>query len=265
MKLKILDRLVMRLNGFLTLVVGLANIYAWYLLRAKELGEEMFIKYLPLALLICGVLCVLFGFYSILVPHRYRRRKKDFIVQTTENGELRIAVSAAEELIRKCIETHKEVQVKHMHIINKRGAVNVEMLVAMNSNVSIPHAIEQLQTQIKRYLIASTGIELQQISVTVSNATGEADLPHEPLPTAAEVQKAAESKNDAASEEKVPMHQRIFGRDPSLSEEEQIVEAEMVAAPETENTEEKDPAAETADENGSEDKVKIDNETEEVK
>jgi len=138
-------------------------------------------------------------------------------------------VSAIENLILRCVEMHKEVKVLSMQISNRRGAVNVDMRVAVNSNISIPHAVEQLQTQIKRYLAASSGIEVRDISVSVERATGdESALPSEPLARAAVVE------NEAAAEEKkekVSMHQRVFGRDTSKSVAEQVAEAEVIELP----------------------------------
>ena len=137
-------------------------------------------------------------------------------------------MSAIENLILKCVETHKEVKVNEMNVVNHRDAIDVQMRVSINGNVSIPHAVEQLQSQIKRYLAASSGIEVRNISVSVDKAPI-ADLPaaKEQLP---EADPEPEVKPEPAPEkkEKLPVHQRIFGRDPEKTEAEQIAEAEYV-------------------------------------
>lgn len=241
MKMKFWDRLALRLGGLITLLAGGVSLAAGILLWKVELGEEVWMKYMPWALVAAGALVIVYALFALIVPRRYAPRRRAFVRQATELGELRISIKAIENLILKCVETHKEVKVQDMAIMNKRGTVKVAMRVSMNSNVSIPHAVEQLQSQIKRYLAASSGIEVRDISVSVERAAGdEANLTKEPLPTVAEVK--AEEKV-----EKIPMHQRVFGRDPEKTEAEQIAEAELIAVPvEEPKSAEAEKSAETA-------------------
>ena len=222
MKMKFWDRLILRFGAFVTLCAGAVSLAAGILLFGKDLGDGTVMKIIPYALIVAGALAIIISALNVLVARRYAARRRAFVTQPTELGELRIAVSAIENLILKCVETHKEVKVQDMRITNRHGAVNVELRVSMNSNVSIPHAVEQLQSQIKRYLLASSGIEVREITVSVDQAVGdESALPTEPLAAAA-----------PEKEEKIPMHQRIFGRDPEKSEAEQIAEAEAIPQPE---------------------------------
>ena len=73
---------------------------------AGVLGEA-----LPLGVRIAcvagGVLLVAFGAFLIALPWKLASRKHDFIVQQTDNGELRIAVKAIENLVQKCIDLIK--------------------------------------------------------------------------------------------------------------------------------------------------------------
>ena len=244
MKMKLFDRFILRFGAFLTLCAGAVSIAAGILLLGKDLGDGMVMTSIPYALIIAGAVAVIVSVLNVIVVRKYASRRKAFVSQQTELGELRIAVSAIENLILKCVETHKEVKVQDMRIDNKRGAINVGLRVSMNSNVSIPHAVEQLQSQIKRYLAASSGIEVRDISVSVDNAVGdETALPSEPLMTAAEAEKE-EEKPAEKEKEKVPMHQRIFGRDPEKSEGEQVAEAEHIEPPVETATEDQPEAAE---------------------
>ena len=233
MKVKLLDRIITRAGGILTLIAGGVALAGGILLYGQDLGDGLVMKNLPLALMIAGAVAVLYGIYCFVLMQRYYQGRRAFVSQPTELGELRIAVPAIENLILQCVETHKEVKVQKMRITNRRGGINVDMLVSMNSNVSITHAVEQLQTQIKRYLAASSGIEVRDISVSVEKAVGDRSaLPSEPLTTVAE-EKAEQP------EEKIPAHQRIFGRDPQKPEAEQVAESELIPPPQ----EEAEPAA----------------------
>ena len=226
MKMKLWDRLILRLGALITLLTGALAITGGILLWNAQITPA---KWWPagnnacVVLVAAGVLAVLVSLYDIALPRRYNPRRRSFVTQPTEHGELRIAVSAIENLILRCVETHKEVKVLAMQISNRRGAVNVNLRVAINSNISIPHAVEQLQTQIKRYLAASSGIEVREISVSVERATGdESALPVEPLPAAVVEEQPAE---------KVSVHQRVFGRDTTKSVAEQVAEAEVIEQP----------------------------------
>lgn len=236
MKMKLWDRLILRLGAVITLLAGLVAVAGGILLWNAQITPAKWWpagNYAAIALIATGVLTVLVSLYDIALPRRYNPRRRAFVTQPTEHGELRIAVSAIENLIHRCVETHKEVKVLAMQISNRRGAVNVNLRVSVNSNISIPHAVEQLQTQIKRYLAASSGIEVREISVSVERATGdESALPSEPLP------RAAVAETEAPAEEKVSVHQRVFGRDTTKSVAEQVVEAEVIEPPVEEAKEE---------------------------
>ena len=245
MKMKLWDRLILRLGAVITLLTGAVAIAGGILLWNAQITPA---KWWPagnnaaLVLIAAGALTVLVSLYNIALPRRYNPRRRSFVTQPTEHGELRIAVSAIENLILRCVETHKEVKVLAMQITNRRGAVNVNMRVAVNSNISIPHAVEQLQTQIKRYLAASSGIEVRDISVSVERATGdESALPVDPLPAAVV---------ETEQEEKVSVHQRVFGRDTSKSVAEQVTEAEVIDLPaeeeKPEEVKEEEPAVQEA-------------------
>ena len=240
MKMKLLDRLILRFGAVLTLLTGGISVAAGILLYGHDLGEGVVMKWLPLGLIISGAVAVIISVLNVLVARRYAARRRAFITQPNEMGELRIAVSAIENLIQKCVETHKEVKVQEMNVANHRGAIDVDLRVAMNSNVSIPHAVEQLQSQIKRYLAASSGIEVRNITVSVDKAPASVSaLPQEPLAEVEKVEAQPEEK------EKIPMHQRIFGRDPEKTEVEQVTAAEMVKPEEeAEPAPEAEPAAE---------------------
>lgn len=243
MKMKLWDRLILRLGALITLLTGALAIAGGILLWNAQITPVKWWpagNYASIVLIAAGALAVLVSLYDIALPRKYNPRRRTFVTQPTEHGELRIAVSAIENLILRCVETHKEVKVLAMQISNRRGAVNVNLRVAVNSNISIPHAVEQLQTQIKRYLAASSGIEVREISVSVERATGdESALPVEPLPAAVMEEQA---------EEKVSVHQRVFGRDTTKSVAEQVAEAEVIEPPLEEPVKEETKAEEIQEE-----------------
>ena len=156
MKMKFWDRIILRIGAVLTFLGGVLTAVCGAMIYGMNLGEGIVMQSIPLTLICAGVVIALISLYNLLMPRRYHNGRHAFVVQPTEMGELRIAVSAIENLILKCVETHKEVKVQDIAITNRRGAVSVQLRVTMDSNVSIPHAVEQIQTQVKRYLAASS-------------------------------------------------------------------------------------------------------------
>ena len=148
--------------------------------------------------IVCGVLLVVFGGYLFYFPRRLNADHKDFVVQKTESGELRIAVKAIQNLVEKCVDLHEEIQLISMIITNTREGVVVELFISLANNISIPLAVASLQKQIKQYLVASSGIEVREVRVIVENTEDEPLL-------VAEIEEEEENEP-----EKAPIHQRLF-------------------------------------------------------
>lgn len=221
MKLKFWDRLILFFGALLTILSG-GMLLVLGLQIQGIIGESM-----PLwCRVLCisgGALAILFGGYLILLPWKYNKNhKNEFVVQRTENGELRIAVKAIENLVQKCIDMHSEVRVLSMNILNDRDGVLVDLNISLANNISIPLAVAALQKQIKQYLVASAGIEVTEVRVSVETAQVEADLStyleeEEAAGTdAAEIKaektEKIEKTQEAAPVKKPPLHQRLFGR-----------------------------------------------------
>jgi uncharacterized alkaline shock family protein YloU len=212
MKMKLWDRLSLCFGAVLTL----ASAVLLFLQALKDNNNLLYI--------VIAVLLAIFGVYVALLFRRCFVRRNEFVIQRTENGELRIAVKAIENQVQKCIDLHEEIQVNTLNILTTREGVVVDLEVTLANNISIPLAVASLQKQIKQYLVASSGIEVKEVRVSVES-TQNADLSDAP----------AMEAEQPAREEKAPMHQRLFGR----PEEPAIVPE----PPKEENAEGEEPAA----------------------
>ena len=217
MKMKLWDRLTLCFGALLTLASAV-------LLFLQGLRENNHILYITLA-----VLLAIFGVYLALLFRRCFVKRNEFVIQRTENGELRIAVKAIENQVQKCIDLHEEIHVNTLNILTNREGVVVDLVVTLANNISIPLAVASRQKQIKQYLVASSGIEVQEVRVSVESTqnTALSDAP-------------AVEAEQPAKEEKAPMHQRLFGR----ADEPAIVPE----PPKEESTEGEEPAAEAESE-----------------
>ena len=244
MKIRFWDRVILFFGALLTVVAGAFMAITGFQVQGT-IGEV-----LPLwARVICivaGALIIAFGGYLIALPRKFSSRRHDFVVQQTDNGELRIAVKAIENLVQKCIDMHDEIRVVSMKIHNGREGVTVDLCISLANNISIPLAVASLQKQIKQYLVASSGIEVKEVRVSVETAqTGVGDSPYL---VASETHAApAEEKPAERAKARTPLHQRIFGKaeQPSTVPEPPREEtAEAQAQAETDGRGEEAPEAE---------------------
>ena len=192
MKLRFWDRIILLVGAIAVLLVGLA-----VFIGGLRGDDDMSAAHRMLGI-VFGAASVVFGCYLILLPRRNAMRRRDYVVQRTDTGELRIAVKAIENLVEKCVDLHEEIQLISMMITNTREGVVVELFISLANNISIPLAVASLQKQIKQYLVASSGIEVREVRVIVENTKDEPLL-------VAEIEEEEENEP-----EKAPMHQRLF-------------------------------------------------------
>ena len=192
MKFRFWDRIILLVGAVATLLVG-----ASLLIGGLRSGSDISAVHRAV-LIVFGALCAAYGGYSLTLPRRYAMQRRDYVVQRTDSGELRIAVKAIENLVKKCIDLHEEVKLISMVILNAREGVVVELNISLANNISIPLAVASLQKQIKQYLVASSGIEVREVRVIVENTKDEPLL-------VAEIEEEEENEP-----EKAPMHQRLF-------------------------------------------------------
>ena len=196
MKIKIWDLLILFVGAVLTIAGGIV-----LFMQGLEIKNTVY--------LVSSVALAAFGGYLIAFPFRYNAKRNDFVIQRTDSGELRIAVKAIKNQVQKCIDLHEEIQVNSMEIVSNREGVVVDLIVTLANNISIPLAVASLQKQIKQYLIASSGIEVKEVRVSVES-TQDAASPEAPEAEGEQPAEKAAAKD--AKEKKAPLHQRLFCR-----------------------------------------------------
>ena len=222
MKIRIRDRVLVTLAGLLLMAAAVAVIILAYFKTDLANPALAFIQTqdLPhMAATIGGaVLLLLLGLYCFLMLFRHRKRK-DFVLQDTEAGEMSISIKAIEGLVQKCIDTHEELRVTSMKLDNTRKGLNVNLRLGTSSNMSIPLAVGALQKQIKQYVNECSGIAIRDVLVQVDTTAAKVKdsaytvrgAVKEAEPAAVEVP-TVEEKTEEPEETKRPLHQRLFGR-----------------------------------------------------
>ncbi|MBQ6952247.1 MAG: alkaline shock response membrane anchor protein AmaP [Clostridia bacterium] len=209
-KFRFWHRIIIIVGAVLVIALGLGvalPLLPFFPYKLVDLLAIKLVKYIYFGV---AVLCTLIGLYLFTIPHKFTFRRKDFVIQQTENGELRIAVVAIKNLVQKCVDMHEEVQLSSMRIHNARGGITVGLNISLSNNIIIPLAVSSLQKQIKQYLLASSGIEVKEVKVAVETAKEAANN----SPYLVNTESDAEQENAAqAKDKKQPIHQRLFKRD----------------------------------------------------
>lgn len=192
MRLRFWDKVILLVGAAAVLLVGTA-----VFIGCLRGDEDMSAAHRTLGI-VFGAASALFGGYLIFLTRRGAMQRREYVVQRTDTGELRIAVKAIQNLVEKCVDLHEEIQLISMIITNTREGVVVELFISLANNISIPLAVASLQKQIKQYLVASSGIEVRDVRVIVENTEDEPLL-------VAEIEEEEENEP-----EKAPIHQRLF-------------------------------------------------------
>lgn len=278
MKIRLWERFVLFLSGLCLVasgaVVGLVSLNKMpdeWLQWVSGSGQ-----YIALA---AAIVLVVLGLHSAGILFRRKKVRKGFVLQKTENGELSISIKAMENLVQKCVDKHDELKIISTGIANTRDGVIVKLKIGLANGVSIPLAVNSLQKQIRQYLTACSGIEVQEVRVQVETATADVkDSPYaisepempvlakepeapsavklpvmpepvaepvvqQPVPAPIQVTPVEEPVVD---EPKRPLHQRLFGH----QDQPAIVPMPPVAADVAEDADSQESAVSEAPEAG---------------
>lgn len=211
MKIRLWDRLILLFGVLFSLLAGPLFLFVGIRLCMQEAAALA-----PLwstLCLIAGTVSILLGGLFFILLRRFSCKHCAFVVQHTDNGELRIAVSAIRNLVQKCIDMHEEIHVNQMNIRHSREGVTVDLSIALANNISIPLAVASLQKQIKQYLVASSGIDVKEVKVCVESTQSsfeETDSPY--LVPAADSTVPVAPAEIPVKEKKVPLHRRLFSK-----------------------------------------------------
>lgn len=225
-------RLILFAGALLVILTGVALLLPLFF-KEINVAELLSKQWVQIICYVVAALDILFGLYLFTVPHKFVIRRKDFVIRQTENGELRIAVVAIKNLVKKCVDAHDEVTLNSMRIHNVRDGVTVDLSISLANNIIIPLVVSSLQKKVKQYLQTSSGIEVKEVRVAVETAKDAAN--YSPYLVKDDAAEAAEPL--PVKEKKQPIHQRLFKRDaePAILPEapvETVVEAAEEAAEE---------------------------------
>ncbi|MDR3050654.1 MAG: alkaline shock response membrane anchor protein AmaP [Oscillospiraceae bacterium] len=151
--------------GIVTGLVPVALVVEWLNLVFVSGGPRI------LFIACAAAIAVLAVFHFCIVLPKRKSRASSFALQQTEHGTLKISVRALEHLVQKCIDQHPELTAVSSSIHSDEETVRVDLRVTLQADINIPLAIASLQKQIKQYIEACSGVEVDEVRVFVEATT----------------------------------------------------------------------------------------------
>jgi len=176
MKIRILDRILVFAAGLL-MIAGCAAFVAQVFFRADVIGYAANILarqsiLAKIGFILTALILLALGIYCVMMLFRRPGRDEQYVIQKTENGELEISLNTLQELVRKCLEQHPEINSEALLLDNQRDGLEIRIKGNVAGGVSIPLTVDTLQQQIKQYVTACSGVEVKNICIQIE-ATGE--------------------------------------------------------------------------------------------
>ena len=247
MKLRIMDRILAALAGLILLCAGGALAAQVFFgtdvlgFAGRVLSDASVGRRVILGLAAAGLL--LLGLYSLMVLFRHRKKKDRFIRQKTENGELAISMKVLDQMVRKCLEQHPEMEIQGLDLENRRDGLLIRIRSNASGGISIPLTVDALQKEIKQYVTACSGVEISGVRMEIEMSGGEAanapfaipapSVPRLPRETEQPVRETAQESPEEKTEtvtEEMPAPQETALEASSAGPAETPVEAEILSA-----------------------------------
>ena len=205
--------------------------------RAALLGPKT-----KLILALAAVVLVLFALLliGVMLPSK-KKRSSTFAIQRNENGMVRISLKALETLVQKCLNQHAELKVVTSSLYSDEESVRVDIHINLQTDISMPLAISALQKQVKKYLEACSGVQIQEVRIFVEGmipATEETANSPYALPVTL---LGGESEALPSAAEEIPAETVIAEEETAADEQPEVEKAASVVSDEV-------PAEETAEE-----------------
>lgn len=174
-----------------------------------------------------------------LLPAK-KKRSSTFAIQRNENGTVRISLKALETLVQKCLNQHAELKVVTSALYSDEESVRVDIHINLQTDISMPLAISALQKQIKKYLEACSGVQIQEVRIfvegmipaTEDTANSPYALPTTLLGGESEALPAAEQQEEAeVAPEKEEKAEEVVVKETEQSGETVAAQEESAAEP----------------------------------
>ena len=97
---------------------------------------------------------------------------KRYVMVDQKGGNLRISLSAIENLVRKCLSSHEEIDISSIQLSSTKQGLDMILHGDMPIGMDIPGAVSALQSEIKEYVVSCSGVMVREVAVLIDNTRG---------------------------------------------------------------------------------------------
>lgn len=171
---------------WLVSVIGMASIVfqkqtEWIVqsIQAKVGADYAHIAFIALMALYAflSIVCLI-----LIVKRDAKRGERGFItMDSSENGKVRIAVSAVEQMVRRALETVDGIAEAKIAISNQDDALNVTVKAVLAGGAHVPTVTLNVQRAIRQYVEMNCGVAVCAVSVNVQSISNTVEAPVRPV------------------------------------------------------------------------------------
>ena len=171
---------------WLASVIGMASIVfqkqtEWIVqsIQAKVGADYAHIAFIALMALYAflSIVCLI-----LIVKRDAKRGERGFItMDSSENGKVRIAVSAVEQMVRRALEAVDGIAEAKIAISNQDDALNVTVKAVLAGGAHVPTVTLNVQRAIRQYVEMNCGVAVCAVSVNVQSISNTVEAPVRPI------------------------------------------------------------------------------------
>lgn len=168
--MKVVARLILVLIGLFLIGVGLYFLAVSVNLAGGLVGVTL-LELLGMPLFVAlGAVIVAAGLVLISIgPRPARERKIETVLQTSEYGEIRIAITAIENMVLRVVQQAQGVKDVSRKVTYTSQGLVIFVHIRVMPDLKLPDLAGELQAKVKDYVEEITGFMVHEVKVTVEN------------------------------------------------------------------------------------------------
>ena len=182
MKLNAGKRVLMFFHWLFSLLICAA--FALYIIKpdiAMKLYDMAFSGLTETQVMIIGIaILALFTILTVvqacLIFHRGKRADRGFItVDSSDNGRVRIAVSAIEQMVRQSVYNIDGISDMKIAIENMDDAIAINIAATIINGSHVPTITMNMQRAIRQFVETNCGVAVRAVSININGVSGNTD------------------------------------------------------------------------------------------
>jgi uncharacterized alkaline shock family protein YloU len=171
--MKVWERLISLLSGIILLVVAFILILLAFG-QANEILEELSrIKPVSWWALEVSITSFILAFFLVRMALRMRREEKTVIYQT-QFGEIRMTVSAIENLALRACKKVRGVRDAHVGVrADKLTGLDIYIEVTVSPDLAIPQIKSEIESKVGEYIFETVGMHVNAVKVLITKIAAE--------------------------------------------------------------------------------------------